>query len=59
MTGGAGFDCYFMALAVIEGAVLTTDDEKMALHSRKMGIEALLLRETEKEELQSMLTAGA
>ena len=58
-TGAAGFDCYFMALAMIENALLITDDEKMALHSRKMGIETLLLRETEKEELQSMLTAGA
>ena len=54
-TGASGFDCYFMALALVEGALLITDDVKMAFHARNLGIKTLLLRETSGEEIQVLL----
>ncbi len=54
-TGASGFDCYFMPLALMEGALLITDDIKMAFHAKRLGIETLLLREAEREEIQTLL----
>ena len=54
-TGASGFDCYFMALALMEGALLITDDVKMAFHAKRLGIEILLLRDAEREEIQTLL----
>ncbi len=44
-----------MALALVEEALLITDDVKMAFHARNLGIKTLLLREASGEEIQVLL----
>ena len=55
-TGAAGFDCYFMALSMLKGALLITDDEKMAYHARSLGIQSLFVREMSEEEITDLLS---
>ncbi len=49
--GSSGFDTYFIAVAKMFNAVLVTDDEPMALHAERLGIDTILVRRASIEEL--------
>ena len=55
-TGAAGFDCYFMALALGQHALLITDDVKMERHAKSLGIRSLLVRALNEDEITEVLS---
>ena len=54
-TGASGFDCYFIATALLLNATLITDDKKMNRHARSIGLNSILIREKELEEIKKKL----
>ena len=54
----SGFDTYFIALALVTGSVLVTDDKSMAVHARALGVETILVREESLERIRGMLAGG-
>ncbi len=51
----SGFDTYFIALAALTGATLVTDDEPMAVHAKRLGLDVILIREVSLDELKKKL----
>jgi len=51
-TGCSGFDSYFIALAKIKSATLFSDDKKMHFYAKDVGINSILIREREFEEIE-------
>ena len=58
-TGCSGFDSYFIALARINGAVLLTDDKGMHFHAKKVGVDSILIRETNLKNFWDRYQFGA
>lgn len=53
--GSSGFDIYFIAVAKTFNAVLITDDEPMAVHAERLGIDTILVRKISIEELRTKI----
>ncbi len=51
----SGFDTYFIALAVLTGSILVTDDKPMAGHAEALGVETILVREASLEQIREKL----
>jgi len=54
-TGCPGFDSYFIALAKIKNAILFTDDKGMSFHAKRVGVDSVLIRETNSKEIENKL----
>ena len=54
-TGSSGFDAYIIALAWIRNALLITDDESMSKHAEVLGINVVLLRSINLNDLVNRL----
>jgi len=50
--GSSGFDTYFIAVAKKYNATLITDDEPMAMRAKHLGIDTILIRKVNVEELK-------
>jgi len=53
--GSTGFDTYFIAVAKKFNAMLVTDDEPMAIHAKRLGIDTVLIRKTGFDELKTKI----
>ena len=53
-TGCSGFDSYFIALAHIKNASLITDDGGMHNHAEEIGVDSVLIRETELKNIKKL-----
>ncbi len=53
--GSSGFDTYFIAVAKKYNATLITDDEPMAMRTKHLGIDTILIRKVNIEELKSKI----
>lgn len=53
--GSSGFDTYFIAAAKTFNAVLITDDEPMAVHAERLGIDTILIGKISIEELRTKM----
>lgn len=53
--GSTGFDTYFIAVAKKFNAMLVTDDEPMAIHAKRLGIDTVLIRKTGSDELKTKI----
>ncbi len=51
----SGFDTYFIALAMLTGSILVTDDKPMASHVEALGAETILVREASLEQIREKL----
>ncbi len=54
-TGCSGFDSYFIALARIKNAVLLTDDGGQHFHAEDIGIDSVLIRETDIKQIENII----
>jgi len=54
-TGASGFDSYFIAAAKVFDALLMTDDVSMADKAARLGVNVILVREADIEEIRSTL----
>lgn len=52
--GSTGFDTYFLALARMKDALLFTDDNGMSHHARGYGVNSILIRELQIDELKAL-----
>lgn len=52
--GSTGFDTYFLALARMKDALLFTDDNGMSHHAREYGVNSILIRELQIDELKAL-----
>ncbi|OYT47828.1 MAG: VapC toxin family PIN domain ribonuclease [Desulfurococcales archaeon ex4484_42] len=57
--GSSGFDTYFIAIAKMFNAVLITDDEPMAIHAKRLGVDTILIRKISTEELRTKINTLA
>ena len=55
LTAPSGFDTYFLALALLTGSLLITDDKGMASHAEKLNINHILVRKTPTKEIRTKL----
>ena len=53
----SGFDTYFIALTAITNSILITDDEPMKIHAERLGLNTMLIREVDVEEIHRKLSA--
>ena len=53
--GSTGFDTYFIAVAKKFDTMLVTDDEPMAIHAKRLGIDTVLVRKTSFDELRTKI----
>ncbi|RLG77903.1 MAG: hypothetical protein DRO12_00985 [Thermoprotei archaeon] len=53
--GSTGFDTYFIAVAKKFNTMLVTDDEPMAIHAKRLGIDTVLVRKTSFDELRTKI----
>ena len=51
----SGFDTYFIALALVTGSILITDDKTMAGHAEALAVDTILVREASLEYIQRKL----
>jgi predicted nucleic acid-binding protein len=52
--GSTGFDTYFLALAMMKDALLFTDDNGMCYHAREYGVNSILIRDLNSDELKAL-----
>ena len=53
--GSSGFDTYFIAVAKKFNTMLITDDEPMAIYAKHLGIDTILIRRINVEELRTKI----
>jgi predicted nucleic acid-binding protein len=53
-TGCSGFDSYFIAVAKLRNAVLLTDDGGMHFHAKEVGVDSVLIRDINFEEIETL-----
>ena len=53
-TAPSGFDTYFLALALLTGSLLITNDKGMASQAEKLNINHILVRKTPIEEIKKL-----
>lgn len=56
-TGCSGFDSYFIALAKIKNVMLLTDDGRMHFHAKEVGVDAVLIRESDFKGIENIFEA--
>lgn len=54
-TGCSGFDSYFIGLSKVKNAAMLTDDGGMHYHAVENGIDSILIRDTELEEIEKFI----
>jgi predicted nucleic acid-binding protein len=54
-TGCSGFDSYFIALAKIKKAALFTDDGGSHHHAKEIGVDSILIRNTELVDIEKFI----
>ncbi len=54
-TGCSGFDSYFIALARMKNASLLTDDGGMYTHAEEIGVDSILIRDTELKDIEKFI----
>lgn len=52
--GSSGFDTYFIALAKMKDVLLFTDDDRMNYHARESGVDSVLIRDVDIDELKAL-----
>ncbi len=52
--GSSGFDTYFIALAKMKDGLLFTDDDRMNYHARESGVDSVLIRDVDIDELKAL-----
>ncbi len=54
-TGCSGFDSYFIGLSRVKNAALLTDDGGLHHHAEETGVDSILIRDTELEDIEKFI----